>query len=88
MSKQLNKLQQKARELPTQLATLQDDLESERASFIQQNKSGSDGTHRNNKGTVPVAPWEGYQGYEKEMKQAIMDISNVREVLQNIKQVI
>lgn len=25
----------------------------------------------------PVAPWVGYQGYEKEMKQAIMDISKV-----------
>lgn len=26
---------------------------------------------------VPVAPWEGYRGYEKEMKRAIMELANV-----------
>lgn len=31
--------------------------------------------------TVPVAPWEGYRGYEKEMKRAIMEISEVNSVM-------
>jgi DNA integrity scanning protein DisA with diadenylate cyclase activity len=38
INKRLNEIQQKARELPNQLATLQGDLESERALFVQSKK--------------------------------------------------
>lgn len=78
INKKLNELQKRAMQIPSQLATLQGDLESERASFIQQSKSGQDGAHRSTltKGSVPVAPWEGYRGYEKEMKRAIMELAN------------
>lgn len=38
INKRLNEIQQKARELPNQLATLQDDLESERTLFVQNKK--------------------------------------------------
>ncbi|CAO3645585.1 unnamed protein product [Mucor hiemalis] len=77
INKKFNEFQKRALQLPGQLATLQGDLEAERASFIQLSKSGQGGTHRTNssKGSVPVAPWEGYRGYEKEMKRAIMEIS-------------
>jgi hypothetical protein len=46
MNKRFNELQQKARELPGHIALLQGDLESERASFIQQNKNVDAGAHR------------------------------------------
>lgn len=46
INKKLNELQKRAMQIPSQLATLQGDLESERASFIQQSKSGQDGAHR------------------------------------------
>lgn len=46
MNKRLNELQQKARELPGQLALLQGDLESEHASFVQRNKTVDAGAHR------------------------------------------
>lgn len=38
-------------------------------------------TNRYHTTTVPVAPWEGYRGYEKEMKRAIMEISEVNSVM-------
>ncbi|GAA5803039.1 hypothetical protein HPULCUR_008514 [Helicostylum pulchrum] len=76
MNKRLNELQQKAREIPGHIAILQGDLEHERTSFIQKNKNAEDGAHRPKaKGSEPVAPWIGYNGYEKEMKEAIMNIS-------------
>ncbi|GAA5810425.1 hypothetical protein MFLAVUS_003846 [Mucor flavus] len=76
MNKRLNELQQKAREIPGQIALLQGDLENERTSFIQQNKNAEAGAHRPKaKGSEPVAPWVGYNGYEKEMKEAITNIS-------------
>lgn len=46
MNKRLNELQQKAREIPGQIALLQGDLEHERASFIKQNKNVAAGAHR------------------------------------------
>ena len=75
-NKRLNELQQRARDIPNQIATLQGDLESERALFVQNKKSDEKNgiTHRS-RGSEPVAPWAGYQGYENEMKQAILDIS-------------
>jgi DNA integrity scanning protein DisA with diadenylate cyclase activity len=98
INKRLNEIQQKARELPSQLATLQGDLESERALFVQNKKLDEKNGHVNQaKGSGKikeinmclgiecagilelVAPWAGYQGYESEMKQAIMDISKVKE---------
>ncbi|KAI9341044.1 hypothetical protein BD770DRAFT_414868 [Pilaira anomala] len=76
MNKRLNELQQKAREIPGQIALLQGDLEHERASFIKQNKIVAAGAHRVAvKGSEPVSPWVGYNGYEKAMKAAILDIS-------------
>ncbi|KAG2234092.1 hypothetical protein INT48_000269 [Thamnidium elegans] len=74
MNKRLNELQQKAREIPGQIALLQGDLEHERTSFIQQNKNAEAGAHRP-VAKEPVAPWVGYNGYEKEMKEAIINIS-------------
>lgn len=38
-NKRLNELQQRARDIPNQIATLQGDLESERALFVQNKKS-------------------------------------------------
>ncbi|KAI7873357.1 uncharacterized protein EV154DRAFT_570171 [Mucor mucedo] len=76
MNKRFTELQQKARELPGQIALLQGDLESEHQLFLQKNKNVEMGAHRPSaKGAEPVAPWVGYNEYEKEMKQAIMDIS-------------
>lgn len=37
-NKRLNELQQRARDIPNQIATLQGDLESERASFVKSKK--------------------------------------------------
>ncbi|KAF1803567.1 hypothetical protein V8B55DRAFT_1506641 [Mucor lusitanicus] len=75
-NKRLNELQQRARDIPNQIATLQGDLESERASFVKSKKlDEKNGTVHQSRGSEPVAPWAGYQGYENEMKQAILDIS-------------
>ncbi|KAL9548637.1 hypothetical protein MBANPS3_005592 [Mucor bainieri] len=75
-NKRLNELQQRARDIPNQIATLQGDLESERASFVKNKKlDEKNGTIHQSRGSEPVAPWAGYQGYESEMKQAILDIS-------------
>ncbi|KAK4522067.1 uncharacterized protein ATC70_004606 [Mucor velutinosus] len=75
-NKRLNELQQRARDIPNQIATLQGDLESERASFVKSKKlDEKNGTIHQSLGSEPVAPWTGYQGYESEMKQAILDIS-------------
>ncbi|CEP08974.1 hypothetical protein [Parasitella parasitica] len=75
LNKRLSVLQQRAREIPNQIATLQGDLESERALFVQSKRSDEkSGAAHGSRGSDSVAPWEGYQGYEADMKQAILDI--------------
>ncbi|OBZ81940.1 Synapse-associated protein 1 [Choanephora cucurbitarum] len=75
INKRINVLQQRARDLPNQIANLQTDLEAERASFISDKKQDVNASSFQTRGSEPVAPWIGYQGYEKEMKKAIMDVS-------------
>ncbi|KAI8640734.1 hypothetical protein BD408DRAFT_419355 [Parasitella parasitica] len=77
LNKRFNELQQRAREIPNQIATLQGDLESERALFVQGKRSDvKNGVAHGSRGAVEhVAPWEGYHGYEASMKLAILDIS-------------
>ncbi|KAL9540392.1 hypothetical protein PS6_010787 [Mucor atramentarius] len=76
LNKRFNELQQRARDIPNQISTLQGDLESERALFVKSKKlDEKNGIIHQSRGSEPVAPWIGYQGYESEMKQAIMDIS-------------
>ncbi|KAI8080859.1 uncharacterized protein B0P05DRAFT_637067 [Gilbertella persicaria] len=74
INKRFNELQERARNLPNQLASLQGDLETERTSFLENKKLDTTVPHQA-KGSEPVTPWMGYQGYENEMKKAIMDIS-------------
>ncbi|CAO3682542.1 unnamed protein product [Rhizopus microsporus] len=75
LSKQLNKLQQQAKELPKQLGSLQQEFETERASFLLNKQKQENVVSSQAKGAVPVAPWVGYKGYERQMKAAIMEIS-------------
>ncbi|KAI8378438.1 hypothetical protein BD560DRAFT_422026 [Blakeslea trispora] len=75
INKRINVLQQRARDLPNQIAHLQTDLEAERTSFISNKKQDVDAASFQTRGSEPVSPWIGYQGYEQEMKKAIMAIS-------------
>ncbi|KAI8067554.1 hypothetical protein BC940DRAFT_301018 [Gongronella butleri] len=77
LNKRLNTLsesiQQRARDLPKNISMLPDQLNQEREQFMKSKLT--EGKQQPSPGTELSLPWEGYSGYEDELKRRILAIT-------------